>query len=194
MSGPLIPSLPPSLRVPLSAVALGMVVMVSSLVVGQRGIAAAEREASRVREVRAELHSLQRARARLTAAAHVPAPDASLDPVRIAILDAVRELGAGGRVGVLRHRLLDGDDERGGEAEGDLRIVRLAIELRAAHAVRLVRALDALRAAAPAWPVEVAGCRVDRAVAGSERSDDPGAEEDHALVAACALDWFWWPA
>ena len=170
----------------LAATLAGLAISAGALHVGHRLEAREADRAAALRELRATLQRATHARVRLERDGdRARWLEVDIDDVRLAILGAVESLAHGARVGLLGHALREPgrearDDAPPGDDPGDLRTLRLVVELEAVHALRLTEALDALAGALPGRPVDIAGCRIERAGAAS-------------LVASCALDWYWWP-
>ena len=185
------------------AAALCCLALSAAAVAVERGLvgAAAARDEA-VRALRIELQGATLARVRLERGGDaLDVLGVGLDDTRIAILEAVDALARSSRVVVLGRALREAVDdpyaEPGNGPSGDVRVLRLTLELEAPHAVRLVEALDALGDALPGRPMDVTGCRVDRTSTGAGTGGADGADADDpagSLVASCALDWYWWPS
>lgn len=153
---------------------------------------AAMRDEAR-RELRVELQRTTLGRVRLETGGDALATlGTTLDDTRIGILEAVDALARSSRVSVLGHALRTVGSDPYASPSRDLQVLRLSLELEAAHGVRLVEALAGLERAVPGRPVDVAGCRVDRSGENGVRAGARG--EAGSLVASCALDWYWWPS
>ena len=185
--------------IPLVAGIVALALAASAVALEYRAGTAARERAAELRALRVELQRVERARASLEREPdRARVLEASPDEVRVAILEAVESLAGSHRVALRGHALrpVTADPYAVG-TEADIatgaHVLRLSLELEAVHAVRLIEALTVLADASPGRPVDLVGCRVDRAPVGAEGATDAG-ERAEPLLASCALDWHWWPS